>query len=73
MLLVIWGQHRIHSVRVIVLADWFQCDASQKRETNRVHDGLLTLEVPVSVQVQRSIILVYAVNIAKNLTETLKH
>jgi hypothetical protein len=70
MLLVIWGQHRILSICVIVLADWFHCDASQKRETNRVHDGLLTLDVPVSVQVRSSI--VYAVSTAKNLTETLK-
>jgi len=35
MLLVIWEQHRFHSIYVI-LADWFHCDASQKRETNRV-------------------------------------
>jgi hypothetical protein len=46
MLFVIWGKHRINSIYVIVLADWFNCDASPTRETNRVHDGLLKLEVP---------------------------
>jgi len=70
MLFFIWGQHRIHSTYVTVLADWFHCDVSQKSETNRVHDGLMTLEFPASIQVRNSII--YAVNIAKNLTETLK-
>jgi hypothetical protein len=70
MLFVIYEQHRLHSVYVIFLLDWFHCDAFQKREKNRVNDSLFTLEFPASVQVQS--LIIYAINTSKNLIETLK-